>query len=234
MQRFFLNSECFRENKILIADARVAHQMLRVMRMQAGDNFIALDNSGNEFFCVLKDIGEKKVEAAVLEKKSNIDPAPAVTLFQALPKKLGLFEFILQKCTEIGISAFVPLITARTERRELSKFPRLQTILREAAEQCGRGKIPILHPVKNFSSLSGAMPSNSIILHTNQNAELLSSIIPSLKSQKEINIFIGPEGGFTDEEIGAARKSGAKIVFLGARTLRTETAAIAASALILC
>lgn len=235
MQRFFLNPQNFTEKTVTVTDITILHQMLRVLRMQKGNQCVFLDNNGWEFLSEIVDLSEKKAIAKILEKRENAcEPKIFVTLFQAMPKKLELFELVLQKCTEIGVSAFMPLITERSERREITKRERLEKILREAAEQSQRGKIPVLKNEISFTdALKSLNPENSILLHCRDNYPLLCEKLADFKNAALLNILIGPEGGFSEKEITQVQKKGILIVSLGLRILRTETAAIAAASLTL-
>lgn len=232
MQRFFLKPENFRNGRVEIAEPPILHQLTHVLRMQTGDELIVLDNSGDEFLCRIEQIDKKSCRLTVSEKRKNrAEPEIFMTIYQALPKKLELFELVLQKGTEIGVGRFVPLITERTERREVSKRDRMEKILKEAAEQCERRKIPELSEAQKLNdALANANGKQKILLHGRGNHPLLSKIITK---QTPVDIFVGPEGGFTDSEIQQAAESGFLIGSLGPRVLRTETAGIVAAALIL-
>lgn len=233
MQRFFLNSKSFSGRTLNISDPQICHQMKRVMRMKNGDKFIALDNTGFEFLCNLTALDEDIAAADIIEKRANnAEPAFSLTLCQAMPKKPELFEWILQKGTEIGVNAFVPLITEHTQRRQLSKPDRLHRILIEAAEQSERGKVPELLPETDFNSQLDA-DGLKIILHSRGDYPLLSSKIPKIKSTGACSLFIGPEGGFSEKEIKEAQDHEFIICSLGPRILRTCTASIVAASLIL-
>lgn len=230
MQRFFLQPGSFKDDLIEITDAAVIHQMSRVLRMRPNDHFIALDNTGFEFECSLVTIDKDQAKADIFEKRRNeSEPLIFVTLYQAMPKKMELFEMVLQKCTEIGVSEFVPLVTEFTERTQISKYERLGKILREAAEQSERGKLPVLRTETKFADVLGEKFSCPILLHSRGN---LTSLSAGPKAKK-CEIFIGPEGGFSENEVELARLAGFKICSLGKRILRTETAAIAAATLLL-
>jgi 16S rRNA (uracil1498-N3)-methyltransferase len=230
MQRFFLKPHNIKGDVIHIDDPLVIHQMSRVLRMRPNDHFIALDNTGFEFECSLVSIDKDGVKADIFEKRPNqTEPEILVTLYQAMPKKMELFEMILQKCTEIGVSEFVPLITEFTERAEISKYERLGKILREAAEQSERGKIPVLRTETKFADAISGKLTYPILLHSRGNLTPLSAE-PKVK---KCEIFIGPEGGFSENEVELAKMSGFKICSLGKRILRTETAAIVSAALLL-
>lgn len=234
MQRFFLNSENFSGEKVFIKNPDVLHQVNKVLRMRSGDQFIALDNSGFEYLCVLEELNKDNIHARIIEKRRNTAESEIfVTLYQALPKKMELFEWVLQKGTEIGVSGFVPLITEHTERREITKRDRLEKILREASEQSERGKIPSLFEPTTFEkAVAENFDGISIILHGRGNYPSLKSKLPEISRTKKCRIFIGPEGGFSEKEIKFAEQKGFFVCSLGPRILRTETAAIAAVSLI--
>lgn len=196
---------------------------------------MALDNTGFEFLCELKNLDDNCAEAETIEKRLNqAEPAIFAALYQAMPKKMDLFELILQKCTEIGISEFVPVISEFCEREFLSKRERLEKILREAAEQCERGKIPVLRKEINFiEALNADDLKYPVLLHSRgQNLSLFSQA-EKVRETKKCELFIGPEGGFSQQEVEAARNKGFHICSLGPRILRTETAAITAASLVL-
>lgn len=237
MQRFFLKPEDFKSNEVVITDLPLLHQIKNVLRMRTGDRFVALDGEGAEFLCEIKNIGQQLIADIIKKRKNEAEPEIFMTLFQAMPKKMELFEFMLQKCTELGVGAFVPLIAQHTERAAISKRNRLEKILREAAEQSERGKIPTLAGEMNFqSALNFAAKSTSaisILLHGRGNFPPFSAQIQAIKASKICNIFIGPEGGFSEQELEQAAANGLIIASLGPRILRTETAAIAAASQIL-
>lgn len=239
MQRFFLRPENFlrsgTDEKIVIRDRDILHQINKVLRMRVSDKFIVLDNGGFEYLCALENLDENIASARITEKRKNAaEPELFVALYQSLPKKMELFEWVLQKGTEIGVSAFVPLITEHTERREITKRDRLKKILREAAEQSERGKIPSLsEPIDFEKAIAENFDGISIILHSRGNYSSLSSKLPEIKTARKCRIFIGPEGGFSGKEIEQAQKTGFAVASLGPRILRTETAAVVVAGLML-
>ncbi|MBI5413800.1 16S rRNA (uracil(1498)-N(3))-methyltransferase [Candidatus Peregrinibacteria bacterium] len=234
MQRFFIDSSDIKGNQIEIRNPQIAHQILRVLRMRTGSCFVALDGSGMEFICKLISANEGAVTADIIEKRANTaEPDLFVTLYQAMPKKMDLFEFVLQKDTEIGVSAFVPLASEFTERGEVSKRDRLERILREAAEQSERGKIPTLHNEIKFPDALNQKLSFPILLHCRGENLPLSSVLNEAKKHGKCELFIGPEGGFSEKEVASAREKNFKICSLGKRILRTETVAISAATILL-
>jgi 16S rRNA (uracil1498-N3)-methyltransferase len=130
------------------------------------------------------------------------------------------------------VSEIFPLVTERTEKRRLSKFERLNLIAMEAAEQCGRMKIPVIRHPANYDEIIGKL-SNGFIAYEYEGTRHLSDYEKDLQSAKEIQVIIGPEGGLSEAELELAKASKVKPFTFGPRILRTETAAIAALSLIL-
>lgn len=234
MQRFFVEPTSLRGDEIIINDAKQVEQMRRVLRMRPGDSFIVLDNTGVEYFCDFSGFEGRNARGVIRDKKINAaETNLKVTLYQALPKKLELFEWVLQKGTEIGVSQFVPIITQRTERSSLPKPERLHAILKEAAEQSGRGILPELCDVSSLEeAISSSMAESKIMLHTDGPTSLLSDLKGNI-SKNSVALFVGPEGGFSEAEAQSVGKKGVALASLGPRTLRTETAGIAGASLLL-
>lgn len=217
---------------VTITDKRIVHQTSRVLRMWQDDEFRIFDEKGNEHLVKIIEINQRKILARVIGPIENkAEPSINVTLYQAIPKKPALFELIIQKATEIGVTEIFPLITERTEKRRLGKFDRMLSIIMEATEQCGRTKVPELrHPI-NFEEVIGNI-KNAYIGYEYEGKKFLSDY-KDLHKEKDVQIIIGPEGGFSQQEIELAEKSDAKSFTLGPRILRTETAAISALSLVL-
>jgi 16S rRNA (uracil1498-N3)-methyltransferase len=240
MHRFFVSPEILHGEKVVIAGSQ-AHQIRDVLRMTSGDRIIVLDNTGYEYSVSLTKIEKREVSGEVISKnKSDAEPNVQITLFQSLLAR-EKFEWVLQKCTEVGVCSFVPVVTQRSivrrsESVTAKKMSRWHSIITEAAEQSCRGRIPRLESPLNFSDVLTGLDNfdcslfGSIQIGTPD----LREIIKGRNSRMEkIALFIGPEGGFTEEEIADAGGRGAKALSLGKRVLRTETAAVVASSLIL-
>lgn len=238
MNRFFIPSEWIEGKRVSLHDP-YAHQMCHVLRLRPGDWVVVLDNCGREFDVCLTDVGKQLVVGEVRgERVCVAEPKTQVVLFQSMLKR-DKFEWVLQKCTEVGVTRIVPVITQRSIVQKISikseKRERWQTIVREAAEQCGRGRVPELaDPVTLKQSLSvsldlrimASLDGEPVSLH-----EVMSKANSATGSK--IGIWIGPEGGFHPEEVALAEEAGAACVRFGQRVLRTETAAVVASSLIL-
>jgi 16S rRNA (uracil1498-N3)-methyltransferase len=240
MHRFFLNQEDRIFNDTIdIFNSDLLHQFKSVLRFRNGEKIILIDKNQNEFISEITEISGKFYKLQILEtKKNEEEPKIYIHLYFSILKKLEKIEFILQKCTEIGVSEFTPIITERTEAKSLGKIQRLQRILKESAEQSGRSKIPKLNEIAYFKNLITKNSNISegklnIIPHPGTQT-MLTNISNEIDNTKKINIFIGPEGGFSENELNTIKTLiNFKSINLGPRILRTETAAIIVPAVIL-
>jgi 16S rRNA (uracil1498-N3)-methyltransferase len=218
--------------RTLALPAPVAHQVGRVLRLRAGATIALLDGSGMAYPVHLIDPGSGRVGAG---EPVESEPRVAITLYVA-PLKGDHFAYTLQKGTEIGAAAFVPVITARTVAAEagVAKLERWRRIAREAAEQSGRGRVPVVHAPQPFAAACAtAAVGPALIPFEGERGRSLGATIRSLGPIATLGLFIGPEGGFTEAEIAVATAAGILPVTLGRRILRAETAAAVASALAL-
>ncbi|MHB0998700.1 MAG: RsmE family RNA methyltransferase [Armatimonadota bacterium] len=211
-------------------------QIRNVLRLHAGDTVAVFDGSSLEYDVELRSDETGRITNT---RELHTEPGVRITLVQSLPKGEKL-EFILQKGTEIGISSFL-IITTRRSVPTISadKLPkrldRWRSIVKEAAEQSGRARVP---DVDGIFKLKDALAhvkgeAKGLIAWEEEKEISLPSLMSDLSGSKEIFLFIGPEGGFDPEEVSLASNSGAAPVSLGPRILRTETAAIVGSALLI-
>lgn len=237
MHRFFLTPEDQIIGKsIKIFNNELVHQFSRVLRFNKNEKIILI-NDNKEYISEIQEINKKYFELNILDiKESEGEPSIYINLFFCLTKKLEKIELILEKGTEIGISEFTPLISERTERKVLGKIPRLNRIIKEAAEQSCRTRIPQLNEIislkKIFEKTGIQQNEKELNLIPHPKADLCISNIEELP--KKINIFIGPEGGFSENEINKfSLLNNSKLVNLGQRVLKTETASIILPAILL-
>ena len=243
MHRFFLPAECF-DNLIVRFPKETAHQLVHVLRLETGGVVVALDNQGREYDVVLDQLDNQGVNGHIIAKRPvSTEPAVQLALYLGLAQR-EKFEWMLQKCTEVGAASFTPLVTRRSLVQDLDevkkKYERWERILREAAEQSRRGAIPELNPPLDFNNaILEAKKSSFITLipwegeHHQDLTQVLQRANLSTSGCLRIACFIGPEGGWDAAEVAFARDSGAVAVTLGPRILRMETAAVVAAALIL-
>jgi 16S rRNA (uracil1498-N3)-methyltransferase len=234
LHRFFLPPDAVRGDDVIFP-AETSRQIERVLRLKSGDRVIALDGSGTEYEVLLKTVGAATAGAVEAIHQNEAEPAIHLTLYQGLLKGSKL-ELVLQKCTEVGVSRFVPVTTARAIPAEpsASRRGRFESIVREAAEQSRRGKIPeIVDTVRLQDALEEACAAGSTIFLWEEERAIRLEDLSFAGQEAHISLFVGPEGGFTADEAAAARLAGAHCVTLGPRILRAETAAIVGSALLL-
>lgn len=229
-QRFFINPEWIKESSISIRDKGLIHQLLSVLRFQKGEECIFLDNLGFEYHSKITAIDKHQLQATILEKIRNTSLNDFyIHLFQALPKQISRFELVLQKGTELGVNVFTPLITERTERRQIGNLKRLNSIIKEAAEQSERGILPKLEQITALDSFFENPPNGqNFFFHPKDGINNFGKVIDAIDKKQVVNLFIGPEGGFSENEALKALQSGFILVGMGKLVLRLETAAIVA------
>ncbi|HHX23765.1 MAG TPA: 16S rRNA (uracil(1498)-N(3))-methyltransferase [Thermoanaerobacterales bacterium] len=241
MPRFFVFRE-FSLNEEFIMSGEDAHHIIKVLRHRTGDT-IKLSNGKNiESIGVILDVNPKatEIKLKILEKNIVQGTKPIISLFQGLPKK-DKFEWIIQKNTEIGVSSITPVLTKRTivdiDKAKINRRKeRWCKIAKEAAKQCMRMDIPEIAHVTTFESSLKMIKNNqlSIIPWEQEKGVPLKKVIMDLpRGITTIAVYIGPEGGFTEEEVENAKKEGAIPVSLGPRILRTETAGLVTCSLIM-
>jgi 16S rRNA (uracil1498-N3)-methyltransferase len=219
--RFFVDAAAITDERFAIP-AEIERQVRRVLRLRDGERIVLLTGDGYERTCRLEG------DACVVEERraSDGEPRHRLTVVQALLKGDGL-ETVVRQGTEIGVAAFIPILTERCVPRDLAprRLDRLRAIAREAAEQSERGLVPTIAAPMRFDDLVG--PELTILAERGMRSGLVGlDPVPS-------TIVIGPEGGFTPEELEHATQAGATLVSLGRRILRSESVAAAAAAVIL-
>lgn len=195
----------------------------RVVRLRDGEEIELFDGKGHAVAAVVESIGRDVVTVRVLRPIDRREPDVHLILAMAVIQ-LEKFELVLQKGTELGAAAFIPMDTARVEvrpERYRGKQQRWEKIVFEAVKQCGRSMIPAIEPPATF---------DEVIVRTERRIVFDLSGAPPAPAALEGKtiLLIGPEGGWTDEELEAAKSAGCTFLRLGSRRLRAETAAIAA------
>ncbi|HEY60409.1 MAG TPA: 16S rRNA (uracil(1498)-N(3))-methyltransferase [Anaerolineae bacterium] len=245
MHRFFLPFDCFSGKRVTFPQ-KTARQIRNVLRLKSGEMVLTLDNSGHVFEVQLQSVELKNTYGVILDK-SKVDGEVRIflSLYISLTQR-DKMEFILQKGTEIGVSAFIPFISRYSMVRDIlmtaSRRARWERILKEAAEQSERGKIPLLNSTLGLDqAVEVACTEHDVCLAAweeegeNSLSQVLSTVsekLESLSGKARIALFIGPEGGFTRKEVQIFHDNGVQTFSLGKRILRMETAAVVAPALI--
>jgi len=241
MHRFFIHPDQFNSKEVIFTDD-IAHQISRVLRFKTGDQVIVLDNSGFEYIVTLNLTNSNHVKGLITDKmRSFTEPRIKITLYQSV-LKADKFELVLQKGTELGVSVFSPTHFSRSNTAsKIAQWPnkrskRWQKIIREAAEQSRRGRLPLLDQPADFEHVTKSLNGLSIMPYEHESDTTLKEILINWcykENANNINIFIGPEGGLTSDEIEHATDNGIIPVTLGPRILRSETAGLITSSIIL-
>lgn len=238
MHRFFISPERRTGTNVRFDDEQ-AHQMRRVLRLRPGDRVLALDGEGRQYEVVLEVVSNGRATGLVAaESAAAGEPRVRLTLYQSLLPR-DKFEWVLQKGTEIGVAAFAPVITRRSLVRDAdaaaAKLERWRRIIREAAEQSGRGVLPgLAGPIPFEAATAEAVANDRVLVAWEQETQhTLRDALNGPRPVERVALFIGPEGGFERVEVEEARAAGGVAVTLGPRVLRTETAAVVGAALVL-
>lgn len=242
MYKFFVEKEQIENNRIKIIGRDVNH-IKNVLRLQQGSE-IQIGNAQNEenYKCKIQEINNQYIECTVLEKIEIVtEPNVEIHLFQGLPKA-DKMESIIQKTTEIGIKEITPVIMARSivkleDKTAIKKVERWQKIAEVAAKQSKRDIIPQVNLPTNLKNIYENLSGYDIVLVAYEKEEntTIKQVLRKITHKKnaKIAIIIGPEGGMEQEEIEQLTKAGAKVVSLGKRILRTETAPIVVTTIII-
>ena len=215
-----------------------AHYLATVLRCRAGDNIIMFGGKGVSYKGLVKSAGKKEVLVEISETfPENTESPLSIVLIQGLLKGEKM-DLVVQKTTELGVKEIIPATTERSQVKETKKVSRWRKIAEEASRQSGRPAVPVIHELVSFRDLlSDASPYASYfktckcLLFWEEGGPGLSQIKKRLEGPRELIMAIGPEGGFTRDEVEAAESKGFLIASLGNRILRAETAAIAATAI---
>jgi 16S rRNA (uracil1498-N3)-methyltransferase len=261
MSRFFVAKEFVKGESIYITGLG-AHHILDVMRLKVLDEVVIFDGTGREYTGIVKAADRKSLEVQIKSTRETFaERGPCLTLIQAIPKK-DKMDYIAEKATELGVSRIIPVTTERTipewdDTKKASIVERWRKISREAAKQCGRTDIPDISPIVSFEELirsceepkaakkskkestsplkSPAMTVRDddlkLIAVLNDKAIRLKDALKNGRGKK-IEIAIGPEGDFTQKETESATGAGFKMVSLGPRVLKSDTAGVAALSMI--
>ena len=206
----------------------LAHQMHAVLRLRPAEPVILGNGEKREVLGEISQIEKGLVRVVIRERVQNLsEPKRRVRLYCSILKREN-FELVVQKAAEVGVREIIPIIATRTIKLRLN-MERLRKIIHEAAEQSGRGVVPVLHEMMQFEEAVVDAEKDELSILFDASGEPFKKMPQELK---KINLFIGPEGGWTPEELKKAQEVGFHIASLGKLTLRAETAAIVGSYLL--
>ncbi len=231
MSRFYVPEGSVR-GKLINIGGKEAHHIIDVMRLKVSDKVVTFDGAGNEYTGFIKEAGRKSVIIEIVEARvPHGGMTYGITLLQAIPKKEKM-DYIIEKSTELGVSKIIPLVTEGTipnwdEPKKASSVERWRKIAMEASKQCGRADIPEIGLIRNFSDASADVAGSDLALMAalDNGAVRLKDAIGGFGGSK-VTIAIGPEGDFTPDEVTRAKGCGFKVVSLGSRVLKSDTAGL--------
>jgi 16S rRNA (uracil1498-N3)-methyltransferase len=225
LHRFFVEEKIPTSGEFSVASETLLNQWRNVLRMSDGDQAVLFDGSGSESLCEFVSLSKKNALLKVLETKKGLVPEREVTLYMALIKKDN-FEFVLEKATELGVSHIIPVQMDRSEKKGVN-YERAQKIVREASEQSGRATVPTLGEIIDVKKI----PDGVVVFEPR--GEISAREYFNTHTDAPIAVCVGPEGGFTDEELASFHASKIPVVSTGSQILRAETAAVVALTLAL-
>lgn len=230
MPRFFLLSEKPQNGSFEISGDDAKHISFS-LRMRCGEHLTVCDGEGMDYDCEITSMDGKTVQLTVVSSHPTETESPVKTrLYQSVPKG-DKFDYIVQKAVELGVSEIVPVYSSRCivkpdAKSEEKRIARLGKIAEEAAKQCGRGIVPQILPHMRYADAVRSCGENAFVCYEDEKAYSMKAYLYefSEKGGKTLSFFVGPEGGYTPEEISLASQNGIASVKLGARILRSETA----------
>lgn len=240
MYQFFVEDFQVGDLSVTIEGGDVNH-IRNVLRMRAGEKVRISTASGKNYLCRLAEIGEMCVQAEILTADVEDTELPnRICLFQGLPKS-DKMELIIQKGVELGACEIIPVamkncVVKMDEKKAAAKTQRWQEIAKSAAKQSKRSLIPTVHEPMDYRraiALAGEMEVKLVPYESARGMAATREAIESIRPGQSIGIFIGPEGGFADDEIVLAKEAGMELISLGKRILRTETAGLTALAILM-
>ncbi|MDE0396392.1 MAG: 16S rRNA (uracil(1498)-N(3))-methyltransferase [Candidatus Poribacteria bacterium] len=238
MHTFYVPPPQIHTHTATITDSE-QHHLRNVLRLTPGATIRIIDGQGNVYTAEVLDIGtnRKPSEARILTHEFHASVLPALTLFQALPKN-DKMELILQKATEIGVTQIVPIASEHTlQKPSQNRYQRWHRVVISATKQCQRTWLPKLCDPQTFEASLTQLDTFSLRLILNPylaqepRPQHIKTVLREISQPTSIVLFVGPEGGFSNQEVTAAIQSGCVPVTLGTNILRTETAAIVAVAI---
>ena len=235
-KRFYINEELFENQKVLIIDEEF-HHLVNVMRARVGDKVCLFNGNGYFYFGEITQINKKNAEILITHsQKSENEPIINLTIYQALAKgdKLSL---VMQKITEIGASEMAIFDSDFCDvKSNTTRVDRLESVAISASKQCGRATFPKQTGVYKLKEVADKISDYDAfyVAYENEDGLTLSQdLIKNKDNLKNVAVMIGAEGGFSQDEINLLKSKGAKIVSLGKRILRTETASIVCAGLVM-
>jgi len=213
---------------ILVHFPELVHQVKNVLRLRTSEKLIFFNGDGFEYLSsIVSFVGKDSMKLNIEEiSKNDVSLPKELFLFFSIIKRDNV-EWVLEKGTEIGVSHFIPIVSSRSEKKDIN-IERAGKIVIEASEQCGRNTIPTIHKVMKIEDVFNDFDMSFIVLEKGH-----VSFTEKIIKDSPIGLFIGPEGGWTKEEIEMFKNKNVEFRSLGSTILRAETAAVVGSAFVL-
>jgi 16S rRNA (uracil1498-N3)-methyltransferase len=220
----YISEPVVRDNLVSIRDDE--HRHLSVARAAVGEEIEIFDGHGNVFTANISAVERRETQARVTGSRQVAADAHELILGQSLIRHAA-FEFALEKAVEAGVNRIIPVIAARSNAKDAGRRERWQRIIVEAAKQSKRYHLPVLEEPVSFAKVLDVEAPTKIVFSERNGSTLKGAI-----KQSPVLYLIGPEGGWTDEELSSAQQQGFVLVGLGSTILKAETAAVVSTALI--
>lgn len=239
MYQFFVEDAQISATDVVIEGSDVNH-IKNVLRMKCGEKIRISSDAGRNFFCAVSELSDDFVRAEIIEElEENTELPNRIYLFQGLPKS-DKMELIIQKAVELGVHEIIPVamkncVAKLEDKKAAAKIARWQEIAKSAAKQSKRSLIPTVQMPMSYKLAVQQAKELDVVLVPYENERGMQAtreVIEAIQPGQSIGIFIGPEGGFDGAEIELVRED-AHLISLGNRILRTETAGLAALAMLI-
>jgi 16S rRNA (uracil1498-N3)-methyltransferase len=231
MPRFYVPQPQIEEGMLRVEGSEVRH-IRRVLRLKAGDRITVFNGSAKEYEGTLVEEGPSSVLIRIQNVlSSKTESYLEIILVQSLLKGEKM-DYLIQKATELGVKEIIPFFSYRSvplldKSKRLKRYHRWERIAVEASKQCGRGVVPKIEPLKDYSEMLQTAPLDSLrLILWERVGESLKEVLKESKEKKKVFFIVGPEGGMSDEEVEHAKRAGFIPVTLGRRILRSETASL--------
>lgn len=228
LHRFFINEKIGSSSKKEIKSEDLFNQLKKVFRFKTGDRVILFDNSGYEYISVIYSMQNGVITFEILETINKTSTVNSKSYLFASMVKKDTFEWIVEKATELGVTDIVPVLSTRSEKKNINE-DRLNKIAIEASEQSGRVFVPNIHDIVSFSEAISFIKQNNIrsmAFHPTGQEYVLDKVTVDMLPYNAV--CIGPEGGYTEEEIQEFKENNIPVYKLGEQILRSETAVVVA------
>lgn len=231
--QFYVPPSHIENGRVVLPDDEARHAV-RVLRHGPGDEIVVVDGAGGRYRVRLTETDKRRAAGEIVSVEREVgEPPYRLRIGLGGLKNASRFETFAEKAVELGVSEIVPLVTERTERMSL-KAQRMENILVAAMKQSGRSRLPVLTDPQPLAEVLADRPDAlRILCHESADPEALLPRVLATRETEAITMLVGPEGGFSEAEVGEAEAAGWAIASLGPRRLRAETAAMVAAAAVM-